>query len=226
MTPNTYGIQLRDNIFERVRRFPFFKDFHFSKTKSLPIQTDQLPYCGIYFINELMLPDGDANVGEIRFRTSVRIGFSIIVVNNYADVGEARADQGLYAIESGLFQDPSFYINKIQAFTRGERAHVFGSVGHDNETPVVELQFDLTCDLGVVPWPPIIHDVFETLHIDARPMLNEHAPLVEIQWDIPVPTNGGNDVSQNTRKSKKSGSNSAAASDRRAAAQRGRRLDS
>jgi len=159
---NTYALLVRDGVYDRVRHFPFFKDFKFGKTKALPIQVDQLPYCGIYFMNELMLPEGDANVGEIRFHTSVRIGVSVIVINNYSDIGEAKADQALYEIENGLFSDPTFYNNnvyQIQAFTRGERTHVFGSVGHDNETPVVELQFDLTCDLGVIPFPQYIPDV-------------------------------------------------------------------
>jgi hypothetical protein len=214
---NTYSLLVRDGVFDRVRRFPFFKDFSFSKTKSLPIQVDQLPYCGIYFVNELMLPEGDPGVGEIRFRTTVRIGISVIVINNYPDVGEARADQALYEIENGLFSDPTFYNNnnyKIESFIRGERTHIFGSVGHDNETPVVELQFDLSCYLGVIPFEPYIPDVFETLHIDARPLLNPHAPLIEVQWDIPI--NGGTSVSKDASKAK--ARRPAAASRRRPAA--------
>jgi len=200
MYTQTPAFLLCDDILYRVQHMAFFKDFNFARTKALPVQVDQIPYCGIYFINELMLPDGDANVGMIRFRTSVRVGFSVIVQNNYSEAAEKKLDQAMFEIMNGLYTDPTFYIKKVQAFTRGERTHVYGTVGHDNETPVAELQFDLTCDLGVIDWPPVIKDVLETVHVDARPLLNPNAPLVHMEWDIP--TNGGANVSANARQAK------------------------
>jgi hypothetical protein len=202
---NTYAQLAFQGAFDRVRRMDFFRDFKFSQTKALPIQVDDLPHCGIYFINELQLPEGEAQTGEIRFHTSMRIGFSIMVINNYSEVGQKKADQGLWEIQNGLFSDPTFYNNdiyKIQSFTRGERMHVFGTIGQ-NETPVVELQWDLSIDLGVIPFEPFIPDVLETVHVDARPLLNPNAPLVEMQWDIVTANdNGATHVRTNVRQAK------------------------
>jgi hypothetical protein len=200
----SYSLLVRDGVYDRVRYLEFFRDFTFSKTKALPVQTSDVPYCGIYFLNELQLPDGEAQTGEIRFRVMTRIGISIMVMNNFPEAGEAKADQALWEIETRLYSDPTFYFNdayKIQAFTRGERTHTFGTIGQSDE-PIVECQFDLTCDLGVIPWPPYLPDVLETVHVDARPLLNPNAPLIHMQWDIPVNDNGVRHVGKNARQAK------------------------
>lgn len=182
------ALMVRDAIFDRVKTFAFFKNFTFSKTRAFQVQPDKLPFCGIYFVNELMIPDGDANVGEVRFRTSVRVGFSIIIQNNNADAAEATLDQALTALLGGLFSDTTLTAfsaePKIQGFSHGERSHVFGAVGMDNETPVAELQFDLTVDLGVTDYAPYVPDDLETIHVTGRPSLDPDTPLVEREWDV------------------------------------------
>jgi hypothetical protein len=72
----------------------------------------------------------------------------------------------------------------LQGITRGERMHVYGSVALDNETPILELQFDMTADLGTAIFKPTITDDFLTLHIDARPIQNPDAPIVQMEWNM------------------------------------------
>jgi hypothetical protein len=167
----SYALMVRDAIYDRLKTTPFFQDFTFAKTKALAIQPEHIPFCGIYFISELGLPDGDANAGEVRFRTTAQIGFSIIVLNNNDVAGEAKADAAYLSIMKRLMNDPTLYngsVVKIQAFTNTNRAHNFGTMGKDNSLPILEMQFHLTCDLGVIDWPPIVTDGFETMHVTTQ----------------------------------------------------------
>jgi hypothetical protein len=185
----------RNMMFDRVVAMPFFAGFTFAKTKMLRIQVDDIPFCGVYLINELWLPEGDSNHGDIRFRDSARIGFSVVVVDNDDEDGEATLDQAFFEITNGLLTDSTLtgFNNQIlQGVTRGERLNVYGSVALDNETPVLEMQFDMSADLGTAIFKPVIVDDLERVHVTARPIQNPDAPPVEMQWEIETQTRRGN----------------------------------
>lgn len=167
-TTRSYPMLLRDGILDRVKAMPYFANFTFSSNKMLQIQAQSLPFCGVYLIQETMSPDGDADAGEPRFRTMVRIGFSVIIVNNDPDAAEYQLDRAMQALTGGLFSDPTLYHNdqfQIQGYVAGIRNHVFGAAGADNETPIAELRFELTCDLGTIDYPPIVLDDLEVIHV-------------------------------------------------------------
>src|SRR3954451_14481799 len=106
---------------------PFFDGFNFTTNKSLQIQPEQIPFCGVYLIQELMTPDGDADAGEVRFRTAARFGFSVIVQNNDAVQAEYTLDDAFVAL-TALFADNKLYNNpeaRIQGFVGGSRQHIF-----------------------------------------------------------------------------------------------------
>jgi hypothetical protein len=42
----------------------------------------------------------------------------------------------------------------------------------------------MTADLGTAIFKPTITDDFITLHIDARPIQNPDAPIVEMEWNM------------------------------------------
>lgn len=201
----TPALIARDAMFDRVKLMPFFAGFTFAKTKALRVQTQDLPYCGVYLVNELMLAEGDSNHGDIRLRDSARIGFSVVVIDNEAEGGEATIDQAFTEITTGLFTDTTltgFDRGLMQGLTRGERMHVFGAVALDNETPVLELQFDLTVDLGTAIFKPTITDDLERVHVTARPIQNPDAPVVEMEWEIETSRKGANDNGKNKSDSK------------------------
>jgi hypothetical protein len=190
--PRSYALIIRDAIVTRIKTWAWFQPFYFTTNKALQIQPNHLPFCGVYFIEEIGTPDGDSNVGETRMKTIVRYGFSVIVQNNDANEGEYDLDTAYQAITRGLLADETL-INwdgkhsqaKVQAFIRGSRTHQFGSVGADNEYPVAELRFDLSCDLGVVTYPPFIPDVFETMHVQARPSdADDNSQQVIVEYDL------------------------------------------
>jgi hypothetical protein len=192
----TVAMVIRDRLMAKVQAMSFFTGhgFTFTTNKSVAIQPQSIPFCGVYLIEEVGTPDGDANVAENRFRTTARYGFSVIVQNNDMEVAEQRLDDAMVAL-NGLFSDPTVYNWEgyqkngeaaIQAFSRGSRTHAFGAVGMDNEIPIAELRFDMSCDLGVIMHPTIeIYD-FERLHIETRyPKPNEqNVQQIIAQWDI------------------------------------------
>jgi hypothetical protein len=195
MTAFTYPILVRDHLLELLQGLAFFTGhgFHFYTNKAVQVQPENIPFAAVYFIEETNLPDGDANVGDVRFRCSARYGFSVIVQNNDATVAEIKLDEAMAALNT-LFKDPRLYnwdgsagLAKIQAFTRTARTHQFGNIGADNEIPVAELRFDLTCDLGVILYDPAVDDDFITLHVETRypPGVSDGTPQVIAQYDIP-----------------------------------------
>jgi len=182
-TSPSYPILLRDQILQRVKVMSFFAGFNFTSNKALQITINNIPFCGVYLIQETMAPDGEPNTGEIRFRTMARIGFSVIIVNNDSDAAEVTLDKAMQALTNGLFRDQTFYNNsivKFQGVTSGMRQHVFGAVpGQDNETPIAELRLELTFDLGVIDYPPFTEDDLEVIHIQTNFPIHGDASQVQ-----------------------------------------------
>ena len=72
----SYSLVIRDAFFDAVTSDPFFAAYTCRKNKMLRVQSELLPYLGVYIIDETMLPDGDANAGCVRFSHTLRVGFS------------------------------------------------------------------------------------------------------------------------------------------------------
>lgn len=195
---STEAIVIRDRLVTKMKSMPFFSTFKFSTDKSQSIDPSNVPFAGVYFINEDLTPDGDPNAGEVRFRSMAMYGISVIVQNNDAKAAEYKLDEAWKLLTVAVFADPKMYnwknANKpgevaIQGFTRGNRSHQFGNAGADNATPVAEMRFTLTCDLGTLDYPPLIEDDFKKFHIETRyPAGSDPAEVQQTvaEWDIEV----------------------------------------
>lgn len=169
----SYSLVIRDAFFDAVSSDPFFTGYTCRKTKMLSVQSQLLPYLGVYIIDETMLPDGDANAGHIRFNHSLRIGFSVMIANNDQVAAELQIDAAFWRIMNRLWPDQHIMNllassnpdnTRIESITRGSRKHVFGTSGLNNETPLAELQYDVTI-FHRTGWPPIITDDLEEIDI-------------------------------------------------------------
>jgi hypothetical protein len=196
--PASISFQVRDAIITRIKVMPFFTGtptpFTFTSNKALPIQPQSLPLCGVYFINESGRPDGDANAGEPRFKTSVRYGFSVVILNNDPEAAEYTLDLAYLALTGGLFSDPTLYNNanfQIEGYELGTRSHSFGNAGLEQELPFVELRWELVCNLGTIDYPPLVLDNLDLIRIKTAFPLGgteyEQAgtPQVEAVYDLP-----------------------------------------
>jgi hypothetical protein len=153
-----------------MQTFKFFNGFTFKKSHAFKIQVAKMPYCAVYFMGENLSPDGDADIGEVRFNSIARIGFSIIMINNDEDAMEDQLDNAYQVTFNGLLCDPTLYNNnefKIQSYVRGARAHFYGIAGsQNNETPYAELRAELHCNLGAIEYEPLVEYMLDTIHVE------------------------------------------------------------
>ena len=166
----SYGFLVRDGMLSRLKAMRFFQGWTFSRSHALKIIPDQMPYCSVYFMGEMLVPDGDADIGEARFHSVVRIGFSVMIKNNDPDAMEYRLDDAYQCIFNGLLRDVTLRNNpaaRIQAYVRASRQHFYGIVGQQsNETPYAELRAELHCDLGAIEYEPLVEDMLESIHVE------------------------------------------------------------
>jgi hypothetical protein len=162
----SYGLVIRDGLFDAVSSDPFFADYKCRKTKMLRVQAELLPYLGVYISEENMLPDGDGNAGHIRFSHTLKIVFSAMVANNDPVVGEQLADAAFWRIMNRLWPDQKLMNvllsslpddTEIESIPRGVRRPVFGATALNNETPIVEEQYEVSIFFRT-GWPPTITD--------------------------------------------------------------------
>jgi len=195
---------IRNGILDRLKQVPTFQSVRrWATTSAMRIQSqlqaDQIPFVGVYLVDETMGPDGDANHAEPRFLHTVRLGFSVVIASPDDAVAETNLDACHWTIMNlltnerwhkfpavGLWNggDPI----RIEAVTRGSRKNVFGNRLLNNDTQVAELQMDLTVTHRTY-WPPIIPDTLNTIHVTVAypwpydPNLHE---TFTVQYDLPV----------------------------------------
>jgi hypothetical protein len=184
----SYSAVIRDALFAKLVTLPFFKGFKARRCKMLKIEPEHLPYLGVYIVDEVMQPDGDANAGHIRFSHTLRLGFSVMIRNNDPLDAELTLDSAFWAIMNGLWRDQ--YITnflhtwnptaqsqtpdntRFEGITRGTRKHVWGSTGLNNQTPWAELQYDASIFYRA-EYGPFIPDDLLHIHVETVPMAKD-----------------------------------------------------
>lgn len=171
---NSYSQIIRDGAIERIGLMSFFDTFKkFSRSPQLPIQSQNIPYVGVYVVDDNFVPDGDLNAGEIKFTHTFRLGFSVFILNNNPDEMEDKLDEAYWAIMNGLLRDPTFInftqshlIDKtaIEGISKGTRRNIYGNAVKENEMPIAEMRLELSMTYRT-NWPPIINDNLETIHV-------------------------------------------------------------
>jgi hypothetical protein len=208
----SFAYDIRDTFFNLISADPLFASFTARKTKAFPVQPGLIPYLGVYLIDETMVPDGDANAGCVRFSHTARIGFSVIVQNNDPEVAEKTSDQAFLKIMALLYTD-LYVMNVLQddvaghnnvenviieSIVRGTRRHTYGATGTNNETPFLELQYDVSAFFRTEWYPDIVDTLNE---IDVKTSLTTEQTSdptgieqVEVVYDFTSsrkePTNG------------------------------------
>jgi hypothetical protein len=169
----SFALVIRDVFYDALSSDPFFAGYTCRKNKMLSVQPQLLPYLGVYILDETMLPDGDANAGHIRFSHTLRVGFSVMIANNDQVVAEQGVDAAWWKIMNRLWPDQNIMnlLNssnpdntRIEGVTRGVRRHVFGTAGLNNETPLAEMQYDVSIFYRT-GWPPIITDTLDEIDV-------------------------------------------------------------
>jgi len=178
----SFALDIRDAFYNVVTAAPYFAGYTKRKNKWLPVQPELVPYIGVYLINEVTSPDGDANAGCIRFSHAVQIGFSVVQANNDQELLERNVDQAHQQIMKLLWTDLHLMnvlqnnaqgLNNpenvaIESVTRGTRKHVFGSSRADNEFPFIELEYNVFAFTRSF-WYPDITDTLDEIDVTVAP---------------------------------------------------------
>jgi len=143
-------------IFDRIAQTSFFSSFVCKRiNRALPIESGgpvQIPFLGVYLLEENMAPDGDPNAGDIRLDHAVPIGFQIIMKNNNSDILLQMMDQATWFIMNQLFRDNTFTNRCVtnmpdnttfEGVIRGRVRERWGVTGATQEMPVVERLLEL-----------------------------------------------------------------------------------
>jgi hypothetical protein len=176
----SYSHVIRNVFFDVLAGDSFFAGYTCRKNKMLVVRPEYLPYLGVYIIDETMSTDGDGNAGEIRFIHALRIGFSVMVANNDQDALELQLDAAFWRIMNRLWPD-EYIMNvidtynphtgtgnpdntRIESIERGLRRYAWGTASFNNETPLGELQYDITCRYRTY-WSPGPFDDLDTIDV-------------------------------------------------------------
>jgi hypothetical protein len=172
---NSWALDIRDAFFNVLDADAYFSAYTRRTNKMLPVQTDLIPYLGVYLVDETMAPDGDPNAGCVRFLHTVRLGFSVVQANNDAYALEHSVDAAWQHILATVLTSASI-LNVwesgnpegalIEALTRGVRRHVWGTAQGRNETPLCELEWSLSATYRT-EWYPDITDTLNEIDVTA-----------------------------------------------------------
>src|SRR5215469_14247691 len=182
----SYGWVIRNAFLDALAADPFFAGYTVRPNKMLQVQPENLPYLGVYIVDEIMTPDGDANAGDIRFSHVLRIGFSVLIANNDQAVAEQTIDAAYWRISKRLFCDPDLMNlfassmpdnTRIEGIVRGSRRHAFGNPNFTNEMPLAELQYEISCQFRTM-WDSVITDDLE--EIDIKVDVPPGTPVIDI----------------------------------------------
>jgi len=188
---------MREVFIAALERWPYFSTFTIRRTPQLPGQTDTIPILGVYILDETMTPDGDANAGEVRFIHACRLGIQAIIKNNDPPGSEQKLDEIFWTIMNVLWRD-QYIMNmldttnphlagqrnpdntRVEGISRGVRRHKWGATGAANETPLAELQYDVTFTYRS-NWPPDITDDLLLIHLEtAFPVGGDTASVQQV----------------------------------------------
>jgi hypothetical protein len=183
---------LREAIIDALT--PSFAGFTIVRTDRVPVQVWQLPVLGVYLKPERMTPDGDWNAGDVRFVHDFQIGFSVIIADNDGDAAEQKLDAVWWAIMTAvwanvglmnLVQGTTVDNTRMEGCTLGVRRFVYGAMGKNNETPVAELQYEITCRYRT-GWPPAIADTLNLIVLTVVPagVDSTQTQTIEVQYDF------------------------------------------
>jgi hypothetical protein len=164
------AFDINDAFLNLLTADPFFAGYTARQTKMLPVQVELIPYLGVYMIDESHTPDGDANATCVRFSHTARTGFSVVLKNADQNALRKSLDQAFLRIMTVLWTDQKLmnvFVNSnpegviIESIVRGQRRHVFGNTGLNNETPFGELQYDVSAFWRSEWYPDITDDLLE-----------------------------------------------------------------
>jgi len=188
---NTYALLIRNNILAWLQQQSYFANFKtFRTTRKMPAKVADLPYLGVYIVNEAGGPDGDINHWAPHCTVNVRIGFSVWIANNDEVATENQLDGAFRAIMRAILEYPVIYNNansRVEGFASYTRSHYYGNTQLDNESSVAEMRAELVCRYREY-YGYVAVDDFKTMNFKTAwpsPSESDGVQQIEAIWDLP-----------------------------------------
>jgi hypothetical protein len=197
----SYTWVLREAIITAIENLPFFTLFNIRRTPQLPSQSSDIPLLGVFLANEPMMPDGDANAGNIGFMHDFTISFLAVIKNNDPDESERKLDEIFWALMNGVWRD-QYLTNmldtrrypggagtpdntRFEGIIKSDRPrNTYGVAANSNETPIAQLHYNATMRYRSEFAPVITTDLLEiyrTTGIKAGDSKEEMAKRLQAQ---------------------------------------------
>ncbi|MGB8964747.1 MAG: hypothetical protein WCB99_03805 [Candidatus Cybelea sp.] len=173
----SYSRQIRNRFLAEALVLPYFASFKWRVTSGVPIMPDDLPFLACYLGDENMIPRGERSAGPLEFIVTARLNWSCMIAESDKEEAERRLDGAYVALLEGLLRNPSLvnfgdttdydtgiateYNARIDGFQRHDKRIRWGTPFHNNETPVAELQYEMTVSYDRVFSPILLHDLEE-----------------------------------------------------------------
>jgi len=177
---NSYSALIRDALVARLQKIPTFSSIKKwgQISNATRIQPNDLPYFGVFEMDGIGNPDGDANHGWPHFVDDVKIGFSLFIQDNDETSSRVNLDAARWTVMNYLRQPLWHKFREImvsdykgdlvpldiESVLRVNWKYSFGNTASDNETPLGELRMEWTLRYRTV-FPPIIPDELERIRI-------------------------------------------------------------
>lgn len=145
-----------NGFYERLLTMSLFRGWTIRRiNRALPIEAGiQIPFIGVFQRDEMLGPDGDYNMGDIRFTSTVNIGFQLVIKNNDPIACLQMLDRCSTYLINQLLRDNTLTNLRatdlpgggpaFQGIPRGRISERWGVTGQKNETPVGERLVELS----------------------------------------------------------------------------------
>ncbi|CAM5771986.1 hypothetical protein LMIY3S_03692 [Labrys miyagiensis] len=180
----TYATAIRDAIYERVKALP---GYSFRKEPVPTLDEDDLPCMTVFIVNEILQPDGDANVAEPSFEATSTIAISIMRGFKDPITLDGQADRDIDMVENRLLTDPTFVgrgpsvaapFESIRGITR---RRLYPSNG---DTFLLELRLEMQF-FNRIYFEPVVTTELSTVHVEATPVGSNQPQPVVGEWTLP-----------------------------------------
>lgn len=175
------AIAIREAIFERLADISDYNRTR--KTRLRQLQPEDLPALSVLVIGEENSPDGDDNVGEVRFVSDITIAVSVFRSFDRPEGLDETLDTDVEEIQNALLTDPTFVRLGHDALFEGiarmvtRRREVQAGASY-----AIELQLEMTFRTRI-GFEPNVRDHYKGNTITARPLQSPDAPAVTIRID-------------------------------------------
>ena len=171
------SVAIRESIVERLTGFG---DYASDVRRVLvpQLQPESIPNISVAVVSEELEPDGDSNVGEPRFVSTIVIGIALVRKGNDTSVTDGQIDSDIEDALEKLLTDATFVtFGPAALFESVERVSSRRSYPQEGQAYFCVARVEMTFRTRI-SFEPVIPDHYKGMTITARPTGHPDAPAI------------------------------------------------